>query len=59
MRIRIFSAAAVFGILFCGSGQEVIVHADAPYAASELQHHLQLITGRSIPVIPEAKYDGK
>ncbi len=38
--------------------QEVIVHANAPFAAEELRLHLEKISGRLLPVVEEKSFAG-
>ncbi|MBO4632199.1 MAG: hypothetical protein J5858_09775 [Lentisphaeria bacterium] len=59
--MRKSSVAVLLSLAFAGivSSQDVIVHADAASAASELKVYLGSVTGRNLPVIEEKKFDGK
>ena len=59
--MRKSSVAGLLSLAFAGtvSAQDVIVHADAADAASELKIYLKSVSGRNLPVIEEKKFDGK
>ena len=58
-KITLFFALLLLAAVYDLSASEVIVHADAPFAAEELRLHLEKIYGRKFSVVKEKEFTGK